>query len=117
MGLSERQRTYLNKRGRLLRYWRFVGVFLVLLWLGLVAWLWIAHPLLVNPIVVQQRLQTDRIAGGTVQLLAAMLPIAVDLALLLTLFVVVLVAVVLRNERRYRDIVHTLARDGDDRGV
>lgn len=113
MGLSERQRAFLDRRERLLRYWRFWAVLPVLIWLGLVAWLWLAHPLLVNPIVVQQQLHAGQLASGTVLALAVMLPILVDLCLLLALVVVLFVALAARNERNYHEIVRAMAGGSD----
>jgi hypothetical protein len=113
MGLSEQQQAFLHKRQRLLRYWPAASVFLGLAWLGLVGWLWVAHPLLANPMVVQQRLDAGEVADGTVLLLAVMLPVVVNLSLLQALVVVVFVAVAIRNERRYQAILHALAPGRD----
>lgn len=117
MELSEQERAFLGKRQRLLRYWPAVTVVLALGWLALVGWLWLAHPLLANPTLVQKRLQADQLTDGTMQLLAVMLPVVIDLCLLLLLVVIVFVAVALRNEHRYQEIVRKLERGGNDRGV
>jgi hypothetical protein len=112
--LSEPQTAFLVKRQRRLRYLPYAGAFIGATWWGLVVWLWLAHPLLVNPFEVQQRLQSDMLADSTLVLMALVLPLAIDMCLLLTLVVIVFTVIAFTIERRYAEIVRTAGYQAGD---
>ena len=93
-------RRHMERRKRLVRVFPLVfGALLLLLAAG-EAWLLLKSPLLANPFHVMERVRADTLDPGTASLMAAMLPIMVQMCMLLALAVVAFSFAAWNNERR-----------------
>lgn len=105
MHLSDEEQSFLAKRSRLLRKWRFVGLVLLAVSACLGIWLLLSRPLLVNPFVVMARLESGAISRSTLALMAGMLPVTTLMCLVLTIAVIALAYSAFSNEKRYISII------------
>lgn len=114
MNVSEKQNDYLEKRKRLLKSWRYVGPVLLLGILGLVIWLYVNSPLLINPYEVISRIQSGTIEHSTFQMMAVLLPIIMILVIFLLFVVVAIMYTSFSNEKKYIGIVSELNNSKTD---
>lgn len=83
MRLLNDEKAFLEKRGRFVRSWRYVGPSLLFLLAGTGGWLYFRYPLLANPAQVLAQLQRGVINPQTVEFMAVLLPVAIALILFL----------------------------------
>jgi hypothetical protein len=110
MPLDPQAIRFLERRRRLQAVWPWVAALLAVVLAALIAWLLVRHPLLVNPLLVQEALRTSSLEPGTLLLLAGMLPLVVDVCLLIVGVLLVYACAFMFIERRYQRIVDTLLR-------
>ncbi len=79
--------------------------------LGLIAWLFVTNPLLVNPSMVVSRLEADTLETPTLMLMAAMTPWLFLMCLILLAVVILFAFTAVANERRLIQIIDDLAAD------
>ncbi len=108
MKLTNEQKIFLSKRRRQVRYWQFVGALLIVIPLGLLAWLYVRMPLLANPFEVASRINSEAIPATSLVLMAAMLPMVVLLCFFLVLVVVIFVFSAFSKEKIYLRIIDSL---------
>lgn len=106
---SEIEMQFVARRVKLVRRWPAVGILLVMLLSGFGAWLYFTRPLLINPFYVFSRLQEGSIPASSMKLMAAMLPVAILLCLVLVLTIVLFAFVAFANERKYQAIIRHLS--------
>lgn len=86
--INQKDRNFIDKRKKLHRYWPIMGTTMILMMLGLVIYLFIRTPKLINPFLVIELIKANTLDPRTMILLAAMCPV-------LTIFLLVTVAVVI----------------------
>jgi len=105
MQLRDEEQRFIRKRSRLLEAWRYVGVILLIVLLGLGIWLFLSKPMLGNPFAVMSRLQSGSISQSTLFLMAGMLPIVVLMCIGLSVAVVLSAYAAFSNEKKYISII------------
>ncbi|MBD3797596.1 MAG: hypothetical protein IE887_07630 [Campylobacterales bacterium] len=88
-----------------MKTWRYVGAIMLTMLFGLIIWLFLSNPLLINPFVVLTRLNNDSIPDSTITLMADMLPVAVLMCIVLTVTVVLFAFITFSNEKKYLTII------------
>jgi len=110
--ISEAEIGLLERRGRLIRMWRYAGAAALAALVGFSCYLFVTNPLLINPFHVMKQIEADAIPDSTMVLMAAMMPI-VFLVLMSVMVVLVLFAfAAFSNERRLLEIISKLRNDG-----
>lgn len=105
MKLSNEEERFFAKRARFVKTWRYVGAIMLTMLFGLIIWLFLSNPLLINPFVVLTRLNNDSIPDSTITLMADMLPVAVLMCIVLTVTVVLFAFITFSNEKKYLTII------------
>ena len=100
MKLSPAERSYLEKRAKLIRAWPWIGGVLLLLIIAFTAWLWVTVPYFVDPWAVFAALKSGSVPVSTLAVMAAMLPVVMLTLLAFAALVVILMFVTLFNEHR-----------------
>ncbi len=112
--LTAEQVEFLSRRRRLARLWPVVGVLLLLVVVAAVGWLFLRHPLLINPLAVTSRVEAGSLPGSTLTILAVMLPL-MSLACFIVLTAVILYGFsVFAIERRYQRLIRSLIENGSE---
>lgn len=106
--LTADQMEFLAKRRRLARLWPIIGALLLIVVVAAVAWLFLRHPLLINPLTLTSRVQAGTLPNSTLVILAVMLPV-MSLACFIVLTAVILYGFsVFAIERRYQRLIKGL---------
>lgn len=106
--LTADQMEFLAKRRRLARLWPVIGALLLIVVVAAVAWLFLRHPLLINPLALTSRVQAGTLPNSTLVILAVMLPV-MSLACFIVLTAVILYGFsVFAIERRYQRLIKGL---------
>ncbi|HRZ83215.1 MAG TPA: hypothetical protein P5069_12205 [Candidatus Hydrogenedentes bacterium] len=108
MPAPDRLRRHVEKRRRIVRAFPIAGGGLLLLLSATEGWLLSTKPLFANPLHVAERVRADTLAPGTQALMAAMLPVMVQLCMLLALAVVVFAFAAWSNERKCLELIDYL---------
>lgn len=103
--LTQQAASFLAARTRMVRVWRPVGVFLLLLWFSSVAWLVYCCPLVFNPWVALARMKAGTYELATLQLSSVLLPIVSLLCLGIVLVIILFLFVAFQHERQYLGII------------
>ena len=111
MRLSYQEQSFVAKRARFMRTWRYAGVILLALIIGLGTWLFLSRPLLANPFFVIARLKSQSIDEATMALMAGMLPVVTLACIVLAVVVVLFVFAHFSNERKYLAIIQRESRE------
>lgn len=121
MSSPDRLRCHVEKRRRLIRTFPVAGGGLLLLLAVTEGGLLATIPLFANPFYVAERVRADTLDPGTQALMAAMLPVMVQLCMLLALAVVVFAFAAWNNERKLLTLIdfldtqtETRNRSGED---
>ncbi len=108
ISLTEQQKMFLNKRTKMVRIWPRMGALLIVVELGLAAWLYWKHPLLINPQSVSSKLRAGSLPDSTLSLMAAFLPFIMLVCLALLGLLILFSFLALGNERKHLDIIRAL---------
>ena len=108
MNLSAQETSFIEKRNALARCWPITGSILMIVIALLCVWLLISRPLLVNPWHVLSQLRAESISESTLILMAAILPVAVLMCLVLTIVIILLGFSFFSKERKYIAMIHRL---------
>ena len=108
MPSPDRLRRQVEKRRRLVRTFPVAGGGLLLLLAVTEVFLLATKPLFANPFHVAERVRANTLDPGTQALMAAMLPIMVQLCMLLALAVVMLAFAAWNNERKHLALINLL---------
>jgi hypothetical protein len=111
MNLSQRQSRYLERRRKLLKAWRYTGPMMFLGIIGLVIYIKINSPLLIDPYEVISRLESGSIEQSSLELMAVLLPIVFIIVCFLLVVLVAIMYVALLNERKYLEILGKTTSD------
>ncbi len=101
MRLTDEEQRFVAKRARLARTWPYVGAILLVMVVGLGGWLLWSKPLLANPFEVLSRLSSGTVPAPTMELMAGLLPVVVQLCLVLAGTTVLFVFAAFSNEKKY----------------
>lgn len=85
-----------------------MGPVTLLVWLGLVFYLWAIAPFPVNPQAVAAGVASGTIQASTLETMAILLPVIVALVCLLMVAIVALIYAAFSNERRYLEIIEDM---------
>jgi hypothetical protein len=117
--LNEGQRAFLRKRTRMVHSWPVLGILIIVLELGLSAWLLWKHPLLINPHAVLSRIRDGSLSESTLSLMASFLPFVFIACLGLLAMLILFAFLALANEKKHIAIIQALKQDipghGSDR--
>lgn len=108
MSSPDRLRRHVQKRRRIVRTFPIAGGGLLLLLAVTEGGLLATKPLFANPFYVAERVRADTLDPGTQALMAAMLPLMVQLCMLLALAVVVFAFAAWNNERKCLALIDLL---------
>ena len=106
--LSPNEGMFVNQRERFARYWPLAGSLILLLLTGLVLWLWLTAPHLINPWAVADGLAAGALPKETTQMMAALLPVVVLMLCFFAFVVTLLLFAAFANERRLVRLVRRL---------
>lgn len=109
MQLTPVEQTFIERRTRFIRAWKVAGPLLLIALLGLVLWLLLTRPLMINPWTVLAALDAGLIDSSTLTLLAAMMPAVLLLCLMTVVVCLLLVYAALANERRYVAMIRRIS--------
>lgn len=108
MPSPDRLRRQVEKRRRLVRTFPVAGGGLLLLLAVTEGGLLATKPLFANPFHVAERVRANTLDPGTQALMAAMLPVMVQLCMLLALAVVAFAFAAWNNERKHLALINLL---------
>lgn len=111
MKLDQRQKSFLQKRRKLLKLWPYVGPLKLLGVLGLMFYLMMYSPLLTNPLEVSARIQAGSLAQSTLEMMAMLLPIMFITTCFTLVTLIVLMYASFSNEKKYIKMIDTLEGD------
>jgi hypothetical protein len=111
MNLSQRQSRYLERRRKLLKAWRYTGPMMFLGIIGLVIYIKINSPLLINPYEVISRLESGSIKQSSLEMMAVLLPIVFIIVCFLLVVLVAIMFAASLNERKYLEIIGKTTSD------
>lgn len=98
-------RAFLERRNKLIKAWSYTAILLMLLLLGLALGLYLFVPLFINPYQLIAALKTQSLDYGTLELLAAMVPLLVLMIFLVLLSLIGFMHSMMQNEKRYQKII------------
>ena len=99
--LTEAEKTFIDRRRRLIHSWPYVGLGMLVLIASFVVWLVVTKPLLANPFFVMSEIERGTIEQSTLTLMAGLLPMTILVALFVCIATVVFAFVAFSNERKY----------------
>ncbi len=106
--LTDVQAAFLKKRRWRARSWRVVGIILIFVLIGLVVWLCVRVPNLINPFRVLRQVESGALAQSALETMAILLPLAFAGVIFLLVVIVGFGFLVFANERRYLAIIDSL---------
>jgi|ACQI01.1.fsa_nt_gi succinate dehydrogenase hydrophobic anchor subunit len=92
---------FIQKRKKLIALWPYAAGFLILLLAGLVAFLWMQTPWLINPYAAMVRIQDNSFDYGSLQMMAMIVPILFSALILILLVFTLLMFAVIQREKKY----------------
>lgn len=108
--MTEGDLKFLQRRRRMAGSWKTAGILSLVVLAGVLVWLFLKTPALVNPVFVVSQLEAGRLGRGTVELMAAILPLAILGCFLTTTVMIGFGFTVFAIERRYLGIIEGLTR-------
>ncbi len=106
--INRKDRTFLDKRKKLQRYWPIMGTIMIVMLLGLVIYLYIKSPKLINPFLVVDLIKTNSMSPSTMALMTAMCPVLSIFLLFTVAVVITYVWAFMILEARYHKIIEDL---------
>lgn len=111
MTLTPKELAFIERRRKLLNAWPWAGGGALALLAGLVIWLWIEVPLMINPWAAMEAVSGGSLEESTLVVMALMLPILVLAVLGVLGVVVALMFVTLSQERRLIGMLDRLQQE------
>ena len=108
--INQKDRNFIDKRKKLHRYWPIMGTTMILMMLGLVIYLFIRTPKLINPFLVVELIKTNAIDPRTMVLMTAMCPVLTIFLLFTVAVVIVYVWAFMVLEGRYHKILDGIGK-------
>lgn len=108
--INQEDDKFLKNRKKLHRYWPAIGTLMIVMMLGLVIYLLVKSPNLINPFLVIEQIKTNSIDPRTLALLAAMCPVLTVFLLSTVLVVIIYVWAFIILEARYHKIIDNLGK-------
>lgn len=109
--LFDAELKYIDRRTRLIRIWRYVGLAVLLILVLFTCYLFLNSPLLINPFHVTEQIEAGAIPQSTLLIMAAMMPLVMFVMVVLVVFPCAAFAI----ERKLLAIIQKL-RDRKDHG-
>lgn len=106
--LNKEDQVYIAKRRKLSTFWLIAGWLMLLLLIGLSAWLFIKTPHLINPWFVFEAFRANQVDVEIMEISTLILPIVTLILLLVVGCMIALGFVVFHNEQRYLAIIDKL---------
>ena len=113
MHMTVKDHRFLDKRRTLIRAWRYAGPALVACLLALLVFLLVRTPLLINPFVVAEQLESGTLDESSLTVMAAILPVLFWAVLFMLAIIVVFLYVVMAREKRYLEMIDVLSAVND----
>ena len=108
MQLTDRDREFIDKRRRLIRWWPLALLCLLILLAGTWLFLFMKHPALANASFIIDAVSAGILSADIMQLSAVFLPIVVTLLFFVIAVMLLFLHLTIRNERRYQSIIRRL---------
>lgn len=109
--LSDAEKSFIDKRRHLVRFWPYVGSAILAFLAAFIIWLVVTKLLLVNPFFVLSEINRGTLDLPMMVLLAGMLSIAVLAALTTCIAAVIFAFAAFANERKYLSIIERFNRE------
>lgn len=109
MDSDDRFERFLEKRRKLIAFWRVAGPLSLLGLAACFAWLYFRTPLMVDPFEVADRLEAGAIGEPTLAIMSLLLPVMVSLCFLVLVVIILFVYATISNEKRYLQAIDRLA--------
>jgi hypothetical protein len=106
--LSDSERTFLERRRRLVRRWPAALLGILLLLAGTWLFLFFRHPALANSSWVIDAISAGTLSSDVMQLSAAFLPLVTAVLFFVLVVMLLFLHLTVRNERRYQAIIRRL---------
>lgn len=106
----DKERSFLEERQRLVRYWKIAGPLMIGVFLGLVGWLYLKAPLFIDPFRVLSRLEEETLEPSTLILMAGLLPVVVITTLVVLAALIIFSYCAIRREKKYLQIIRGLLK-------
>ena len=115
MRLNDDERTYLDRRQALITRWWVIGSVLLLAIGGVVGFLWVRSPLLINPWRTARLVAAERVPPATLAEMAVKLPVVFLVCCVLLVALVLFQFAAVVQERRLLRIIRDRLRDDEGR--
>ncbi|MCB1615813.1 MAG: hypothetical protein KDI30_07345 [Pseudomonadales bacterium] len=103
--MNDEQNSFLAKREKLTRQWKWAGSVLLGWSVLLYGYLFFFSPLLANPFYVIERIKEGDMERSTLELMAVLLPVVTGTLFLVLLVFILLSFVIFKNEKKYQEII------------
>jgi hypothetical protein len=110
MILNQSQIDFLERRRKLLKLWHYVGAISLIVLFGLVLFLKLNTPQLIDPYEVLARLESGAIDQTSLETMAILLPVMVILVCLMLIILVAMMYMAFSNEKKYLKILNKLEK-------
>ena len=117
MDIQPREQKFLERRRQLLRAWRITGPVLLLALVAAGIFMFINYPLMFNPYVLTERLESSTLDETTLHLMALLLPVAMLMVFFMLLVVVLLVFELMSKDKKYLAIIDRMRGKNNDRSA
>ena len=109
MPLNEEERRFVRRRRKWVHSWPVAGSLLLVLFLCFCAWLFWKQPLLINPYAVLSQLDAGSIPLHMLWLMAALMPVAMLMCLVLVVVMILFGFASFSREKRLLDIIERVS--------
>lgn len=103
--MSPEARAFVQRRRRQIRYWPYAATVFAVVLVGFYVWLWFTAPLYINPALLAQQVQTQKLELNQLLILSELGDLAIIACGLLLLLVLALTSLSLWNESQ---LIHIL---------
>ncbi|MFC2091547.1 hypothetical protein ACFLTD_02110 [Elusimicrobiota bacterium] len=112
MILDETQKSFIEKRKKLIKAWPFAG-YAMLTVIGIfLIWQWIRIPIMVNPVEIISRINSGVMEQSTLFLIAVMMPVLFVSCFFILAVMILFIFLSISNEKKYHRIIESLSSDG-----
>lgn len=107
------ERSFLEERENLMRYWKIMGPLMVTVFLALVTWLYFQTPLFISPCRVFSRIEEGTLEPSTLVLIAGLLPVVVITTVFIPVALRVFPFCSVSREKKYLHILENHQKQED----
>lgn len=109
--MTSEERAFLQRRRVFVKHWKIAAILSVFILFAMAVNLFLNTRHMIDPLHVTQLIEARELASGTIIMMAAMLPYVILFLFFVMLVLIVYATVVIRNEKRYLQIIDNLQDD------